>query len=444
MRAYITCVVCVALSLGNVIVVSSSYCNDYSSSGCEKCVKHSSWFPGTSCRWCELDNECHAYGSIAPSNPCTKDQVIKSPSDCPKHEVYGVYSPEIAYDQVRLAAIPYSDSQDVAYKCVDNIWSDSDFQIYAFVGRHCEYILPDNFYDECLASVSVSHKKRAIVVAYRGSTSGGQVLDQILSILALPKVSSNIGGKVQRYFKNANNLLYNCVSSTVRDLVTKYSEYTVRFTGHSLGGAIASVASARLARDGIIRKDRISLYTFGMPKVGDRAYALAHNKLVNNSWRVVHREDPVPHYPTSTLLPGSPFHHRTEVYYPNKNMLPTDSNYVVCTHKSDDNDCGSGFSFPGNIDDHKNYFNIRVGTYCNSLSRKKRASDNTAWHKAFNNRTCKAILNPNFKSSFDTVSNGGQNKTGVANKTGRAEHLGTTLYVLYIVLNFALGLFSKI
>ena len=162
------------------------------------------------------------------------------------------------------------------------------------------------------------------------------MLDQIASIVAIPKVSSNIGGKVQRYFKNANDLLYDCVSSTVRDLITKYPEYTVRFTGHSLGGAIASIASARFARDGFTRKDKMSLYTFGMPKVGDRAYALAHDKLVDNSWRVVHREDSVPHYPTSTLLPGSPFHHRTEVYYPNKNMLPTDSNYAVCMQNSDD------------------------------------------------------------------------------------------------------------
>ena len=193
MRAHITCVVGVALSLWNVIVVSSSYCNDYSSSGCEKRVKKSSWFPGCPCRWCELDNQCHALGSIAPFNPCTKDQVIKSQSNCPKvNPEINVYSPEIAYDQVRLAAIPYSDTQDVAYKCVDNFLSDSDFQIYAFVGtQKCEYILPDNFYDECLASVSVSRKKRAIVVVYRGSTSGGQVLDQILSTIA-PKCITEI------------------------------------------------------------------------------------------------------------------------------------------------------------------------------------------------------------------------------------------------------------
>ena len=75
----------------------------------------------------------------------------------------------------------------------------------------------------------------------------------------------------------------------------------------------------------------------------------------------------------------------------------------ACKQSSDDSDCGSHFSFPGKIDDHKTYFNIKVGTHCNSLSRKKRSSDNTAWDKAFSNHTCKAILNPNFKSTFDTV-----------------------------------------
>ena len=101
-------------------------------------------------------------------------------------------------------------------------------------------------------------------------------------------------------------------SSTVRDLVTKYPEYTISVI------------------EGITRKGRMSLYAFGMPKVGDRGYALAHNKLVNNSWRVVNRKDPVSHYPISTGPPDGLFHHRTEVYYANKNLLPTDSNYVVC------------------------------------------------------------------------------------------------------------------
>ena len=442
MRTQIRCLVCVALSLWNVIIVSSS-CKDYSSSGCEECVKQSTWWSDSNCRWCELDNKCHAYGSFGKYNPCSADLVITSPSDCPKPYIYAVYSPEIAYDQVRLAAIPYSDTQNLAYKCIENFWSDSDFQIYAFIGRDCEYLWLGG-YKECLASVLVSHKKREIVVAYRGSTSLSQVLNQIVSIGVIPKVSSNIGGEVQRYFKNANDLLYDCVSSTVRDLITKYPEYTVRFTGHSLGGAIASIASARSVSERITRKDKMSLYTFGMPKVGDRAYAVAHDRLVGNSWRVVHREDPVPHYPQPTGQANGPFHHRAEVYYPNRNMQPTDSNYVVCTQSSNGRNCGSDFTFYGSIDDHKNYFNIQVGTHCNNLARKKRSSDNTAWDKVFNNRTCKSILNPNFKSSLDKVNTGVAKGTGGPTNTGVANHPGSTLYIRFLVMNIAVGLVLKI
>ncbi|MGD0382749.1 MAG: lipase family protein, partial [Thermoguttaceae bacterium] len=62
-------------------------------------------------------------------------------------------------------------------------------------------------------------------------------------------------------------------------------------TGHSLGGAMATLASVRLASDGYNVR---AVYTYGSPRVGDRlfrdSYSLANYRFVNDN-------DLVPHLP---------------------------------------------------------------------------------------------------------------------------------------------------
>lgn len=261
----------------------SSTCSDYSSSGCEVCVQQSSWFFGN-CRWCVLDKQCHEQGSIAPFNACTMNGVIKSMRKCPKDDrnMYGIYDPHLSYKLLKLSAISYSNSLEAAKKCLDKLVPDSDIQIVEFIGRHCED-LPLFSYKMCLAVVFLSHQEKAIAVAYRGTASVAQLLKQITSMHFLPKVNSGVGGQVQEYFKKAHNKLYPCVSTTIHELLTKYPEYKVYITGHSLGGAVASITTAKLLFEHKIQKDKMALYTYGMPRVGDRDYATEHYSLVNNS-----------------------------------------------------------------------------------------------------------------------------------------------------------------
>jgi alpha-beta hydrolase superfamily lysophospholipase len=66
-------------------------------------------------------------------------------------------------------------------------------------------------------------------------------------------------------------------------------------TGHSLGGALASLAQWRLAASGL---NPCGGCTFGEPRVGDSTWATA-NTLPH--WRVVHDCDPVPRVPFPPL-----------------------------------------------------------------------------------------------------------------------------------------------
>ena len=68
---------------------------------------------------------------------------------------------------------------------------------------------------KCSGFVAVSHRERAIVVAFRGSETGTQILMQILTILTVPKVSFSAGGRVQKYFRDAFNLIWTQLKSYV-------------------------------------------------------------------------------------------------------------------------------------------------------------------------------------------------------------------------------------
>lgn len=93
------------------------------------------------------------------------------------------------------------------------------------------------------------------------------------------------GAKVHKGFYNA----YKLVESTILSELEKLKGYTLYITGHSLGGALAIIASCRINSD-IVG----ACYTFGSPKVGNYAYA---EKVKVPMYRVVNSADCVPETP---------------------------------------------------------------------------------------------------------------------------------------------------
>ena len=71
------------------------------------------------------------------------------------------------------------------------------------------------------------------------------------------------------------------------------NESNVIIAGHSMGGAIATLASYKLAR---IVQD-VTCVTFGSPRVGNRAFTKNFNSLITNSYRIVNGNDAVTKWP---------------------------------------------------------------------------------------------------------------------------------------------------
>jgi len=86
-------------------------------------------------------------------------------------------------------------------------------------------------------------------------------------------------------------------------------------TGHSLGGALATMAAAALSENGV---EVTGVYTFGQPRVGDRTFVnQLHNRIKGKVFRFVNNNDIVPHVPPpfSILNPTRLYGHAGMVKY---------------------------------------------------------------------------------------------------------------------------------
>lgn len=75
--------------------------------------------------------------------------------------------------------------------------------------------------------------------------------------------------------------------------------WTLLFTGHSLGGALATLCSYELAHLELADApvERLVVYNFGSPRVGSGAFAAHFDASLPDAWRVVNAADLVPRVP---------------------------------------------------------------------------------------------------------------------------------------------------
>jgi triacylglycerol lipase len=131
----------------------------------------------------------------------------------------------------------------------------------------------------------VAAQKDIVIVAFRGTESIGNALTDIETALVRQAI---FPGLVHCGFFRAADVVY----PTVRSLLTAMDrQLPIWVTGHSLGGAMASLVAHRLAKDGFPIR---AIYSYGSPRPGDRHFRAAY-RLPN--YRFVNDNDLVPHLP---------------------------------------------------------------------------------------------------------------------------------------------------
>lgn len=100
---------------------------------------------------------------------------------------------------------------------------------------------------------------------------------------------------------------YMSVRSALQDGIALLShglqeEYSFYFTGHSLGGALATLAAVDFQTINNLEKTRVACVTYGAPKVGNVNFSKLYNAAVPNSFRIINDTDLVARMPRS--IPG--------------------------------------------------------------------------------------------------------------------------------------------
>jgi len=171
----------------------------------------------------------------------------------------------------------------------------------------------DSLNDTCREFIAIVPPSY-IVLSVRGTFGRTQFAMEIIQSRAVAACTHD-GVKVNAYFLNAFRRLDAQAGLTDKliELKRLHPDYTLLFTGHSLGGAIASLAADLYAlKSGTTTKDDLLLVTFGQPRVGNAVYAQRQDSLVPNTWRVVHGRDMIPHMPPK---PFGYYHSGTEFWY---------------------------------------------------------------------------------------------------------------------------------
>ena len=140
----------------------------------------------------------------------------------------------------------------------------------------------------------VTYNDTALILAFRGTSS----VEDALTDAKLKLVEGFKGnGKIHAGFKTGLDKIWNEVWNSMG---RKRRGRTIWITGHSLGGALALTAAARLKFE---KNQRVAgIYTFGQPRVGDLAFAEACNKEFGQRYfRFVHNKDVVTRVPTRNV-----------------------------------------------------------------------------------------------------------------------------------------------
>lgn len=89
---------------------------------------------------------------------------------------------------------------------------------------------------------------------------------------------------------------YFAVRDQIHNYIEKNPVSSVVATGHSLGGALATLCAVDIQYN-FADKVAIEAYTYGAPKVGNDGFRESYDQRVPNSYRVVHGMDLVPELP---------------------------------------------------------------------------------------------------------------------------------------------------
>jgi len=154
--------------------------------------------------------------------------------------------------------------------------------------------------------IHANSEEKAVVVAFRG-TEANRLKDLITDLSIMPTrlrwrqecdltMNENVQHKkirVHSGFRAAYESIWSSVMTIVENITHWSPEWTICVTGHSLGGAIATLCAFEFAnrRDAAGNTPYVMMMNFGAPRLGNREFVRAYGRTVPESYRVVNKLD---------------------------------------------------------------------------------------------------------------------------------------------------------
>ncbi|KAI8851376.1 Alpha/Beta hydrolase protein [Chytridium lagenaria] len=185
------------------------------------------------------------------------------------------------------------------------------------------------------AGVTVNKGMKSAVVVFRGSKG----VDNYILNANVWKTSAANTVRIHQGFLKAYKTLEPLIDVELQRVLAECSSCdTVVFTGHSLGGAMATIATYMYSTNGKIGNRKIRLFTFGSPRVATSALwkAVEATGRVVEVLRFVNGQDVVPSVPfspSSTPFTKSYVHTPNLIYWPRGALQP-----VRCASTQKDGD----------------------------------------------------------------------------------------------------------
>ncbi|KAG5400391.1 hypothetical protein IGI04_014998 [Brassica rapa subsp. trilocularis] len=171
----------------------------------------------------------------------------------------------------------------------------------------------DNDITDTQVAIWRDARRKRVVIAFRGTEqTKWKDLQTDLMLVPVGLNPERIGGDFKEEVQVHSGFLSAYDSVRIRiisllklaigyidDVAEREDKWHVYVTGHSLGGALATLlaielASSQLAKRGAIT---VTMYNFGSPRVGNKKFADVYNQKVKDSWRVVNHRDIIPTVP---------------------------------------------------------------------------------------------------------------------------------------------------
>jgi triacylglycerol lipase len=170
----------------------------------------------------------------------------------------------------------------------------------------------------------VAANPQHLLVAFRGSEAPTSIdglkdwlLTDAVNLLIVPAerlgtdfVAIGVGARFHKGFMGALATIWDPLFAAV-EAENKKADRPLWITGHSLGGALALLATWLFKRRGV---GIHQVYTYGAPMVGNADVAQAYaREFPNRIFRYVNLQDPVPKLPTMSLIANGYLHCDKEV-----------------------------------------------------------------------------------------------------------------------------------